>query len=491
MHLPSLTAFKNWKWRLSERSRLSDLPGRSVRRALIAGCSVLTVVTVSADEVDDYLAAQMARQHIPGLSLVVMKDDKPIKVKGYGLANLELGTPATPETVYQIGSISKQFIAAGIVLLVQEGKVGLDDSIRKYLEDAPEAWQAITIRHLLTHTSGLLRETPDLQLKAQSDISAIRAAYAAPLLFEPGEKWQYSNLGYFALAEIISRTTGRPWPQYLHERIFARLGMNATRTTSADALISHRAGGYHWMEDNQFRNAQIVPGVRPSGAFLSTALDLAKWDAALNSDGLFTPQQRELMWTPVKLKGGTERPYGFGWELGKVGQHRQVKHGGTMLGFRSHLLRFPDDRLSIVVLTNATQAIPEKITLGVAAFYISDLKPALPKRTATKIAAEVLDGYTGSYVVSGGRVLTVARREDKLTVAMPLQGLGKEVDQLLEGVRMDIALLTPESTTRFFDAEDSRSTYVFSTASDGRPQFVIEDQNGKANQPARKQDERK
>ncbi|HEX2851819.1 MAG TPA: serine hydrolase [Opitutaceae bacterium] len=474
----------------ARESKRARQHGRS-RRSSVRGLVLTAIVGVAAaagaraDETDDYIAAQMSRQHIPGLSLAVLKDGKPLKVQGYGLANLELGTHATPETVFQIGSVSKQFIAAGIALLSEAGKVGLDDPVRKYLEDAPETWQAITVRHLLTHTSGLIRETPGLQLKVQSEIDAIRAAYSAPLAFAPGEKWQYSNLGYFVLAEIISRATQIPWPQYLQERIFAPLGMRATRTTTVEELVPHRATGYHWMDSSKYQNAQIVPGVRPSGAFLSSVLDLAKWNAALHADTLFSSQQRELLWTPVKLNDGSEKPYGFGWELGKAGKHRQVKHAGTMIGFRSHMLLFPDDGLTVVVLTNATQAVPEKIAAGVAALYLPDLKLQQPKRNPTNLSAEILEGYTGRYQLPGNRVLTVARREGKLTVAMAmaLPGLSKEVAALAEGVSMDIALLTPEDGARFFDEDDSRSTYLFSMDVQGTAQLVIEDPNGKQGQP--------
>lgn len=442
-------------------------------------------IGLRADDVDDYVVAQMSRQHIPGLSLAVLKNGRPVKVQGYGIANLELGTPAAPESVYQIGSVSKQFIAAGIVLLSAESKVALDDSVAKYLEDAPDAWRAITIRHLLTHTSGLVRETPGLQLKAQSDIDAIRAGYTVPLVFAPGEKWQYSNLGYFVLAEIISRAAQLPWPQFLQRRIFAPLGMNATRTTTGDELVPARAAGYHWTDDGKYRNAPLLAGVRPSGALLSSVLDLAKWDAALSSDGLFSSAQRQLMWSPVKLSDGSEKPYGFGWEIGKSGSHRQVKHGGTMLGFRSQILRFPEDGMTIIVLTNATQALPDRIAPGVAAFYLPDLNPPAPKRVAVKLSAETLGNYVGRYQIPG-RILTVARREDDLTVSMALQGLGKEIDPLLQGVSMEMALLRAETATRFVNVDDPRFTYVFSHDGEGRLQFAVEDQNGKLNQPARK-----
>jgi len=418
--------------------------------------------------------AQMQRQHIPGVSLAVLKDGKPVKLKGYGVVNLELGSPATPESVYKIGSLSKQFIAAGIMLLNKEGRVALEDSIRKYLEDVPEAWQAITLRYALTHTGGLPRDAPGFNpFIAQNDADLIRTAYSLPLAFKPGEKWEYSNLGYYVLAEIIHRAAQKPWPQYLQERLFAPLGMNATRTTTNEDLVPHRASGYDWT-DGKHRNGGIVVGVRPSGAFLSSIQDLAKWDAALYSNELFSPMQREASWTPVKLNDGSEKPYGFGWNLGKVGKHRQVHHAGTLTGFRAEMAKFIDDRLTVIVLTNSGQSMPERIAIGVASFYIPDL---LPKRQVMKLPADVLETYTGHYQLGGSRTLIVTRSDGKL-VLTGVQG----------GVSMHMGLLTPESKTCFFMEDDSRSTYIFSSDAQGQVQLVVEDEEGKPGIKASKVD---
>lgn len=152
-----------------------------------------------SDEIDDYIKADMQKKHVPGVSLAVIKDGKVVKAQGYGLANVELNVPAGPETVYKIGSVSKQFIAAGIMLLVQDGKIKVDDKISTYLQETPEAWKDITVRHLLTHTSGLSREASGFaSLKVQSDADLIKTAYTQKLDFAPGEKWRYCNLGYFA-----------------------------------------------------------------------------------------------------------------------------------------------------------------------------------------------------------------------------------------------------------------------------------------------------
>src|SRR5215471_16177 len=339
----------------------------------------LQTAAVRADKVDDYVKAQMQKQRIPGLSLAVVKEGKVIKAEGYGLANVEHNVPARPETVYKIASVSKQFIATGIMLLVQEGKIGLDDKVGKYLDGTPESWNGVTIRRLLTHTSGIVREGPGFDpFKDQKDFDVIKSAYPLPLRFTTGEKYEYCNVGYFSLAEIISRISGKPWGDFLNERVFAPLGMTATRPTSYSAIVPNRAGGYEWKND-KMQNAGEYIAVRPSGAFLSTALDLAKWDAALYTDAILKQAAREQMWAPVKLNSGATYPYGFGWSLEPLGKHRRVDHGGSLPGFRSHFMRLPDDKLSIIVLTNSGSANPGGIARGVAAIYLSDLDASLAK----------------------------------------------------------------------------------------------------------------
>lgn len=445
------------------RSRRT-LPWRSTIRSLwlTLAASLGASLPAHADRIDDFVAAQMKKQNIPGISIAVLKDGKPVKFKGYGVANLESGVPVTPDTVFEIGSVSKQFIAGAILLLERDGRVSLQDAIGKYIPEVPASWQAITIRHLLTHTSGLMRDAPGMQLTAQPDIDAIRAGYSAQPAFKPGEKLEYSNLGYFTLAEIITRATGRPWPHYVQDRIFGPLGMKSTRTTTYEELVAQRASGY-LLVDGKFQNAQRIVGVRPSGAFLSTVRDLAKWDAALYSDVLFTAAQREMMWSAVKLNDGSTRNYGLGWEITKVGSHRLVRHAGTMIGFRAELSRYLDDGLTVVVLSNGGQALVEKVAGGIAARYIDGLQP---QRKAMKLPDAALDAYTGKYQLANG-VLSVTRRGGQLALAM-------EVAQRT----MEMAVLTPESATSFFDEDTPRPTYSFETAQ-GTLQFVARSEEGR------------
>jgi len=329
-------------------------------------------VAAARDTIDRFVAAEMARMHIPGVSLAVVRAGKVIKTGGYGMADLENGIPVTPETVFKIGSVSKQFLATGIMLLAQDGRLSVDDPVAKHFPGAPDSWGGITLRHFLTHTSGVLREGPAFDpLKVQPDSIVIRSAFASPLEFPTGSKYQYCNVCYFTLADIIARVSGKPWDAFLAERVFRPLGMTATRTTTTTELVAHRARGYAW-RDSGYVNAPEFLALRPSGAFLSTVVDLAKWDAALYQDRVLTKSSRDGMWAPVRLTGGSSFGYGFGWQLDSLDGHWQVHHGGSLPGFRAELARFPNDSLTVIVLTNADGARPSEIALGVARIYLSN-----------------------------------------------------------------------------------------------------------------------
>ena len=323
------------------------------------------------DTVDRLVVAEMARMHIPGVSLAVVRGGKVIKAQGYGVADLEHEIPVTPQTVFKIGSVSKQFLATGIMLLAQDGRLAVDDPVARHLSGAPESWRGITLRHFLTHTSGVVREGPAFDpLKVQPDSVVLHSAFARPLEFPTGSKYQYCNVCYFALADVIARVAGKPWDVFLAERVFRPTGMTATRTTTTTALVPHRARGYTW-RDSGYVNAPELLAVRPSGAFLSTVLDLAKWDAALYEDRVLTRASREAMWTPARLTGGGSSGYGYGWTLDSLDGHRVVHHGGSLPGFRAEMARFPDDSLTVIVLTNADGARPDVIVRGVARTYLS------------------------------------------------------------------------------------------------------------------------
>jgi len=328
-----------------------------------------------ADAVDDFVNAELARQQIPGLALAVMKDGKLAKAAGYGLANVAEKIPVRPETVFRIASVGKQFIATGILLLVEDGKLKLDDRLGTLLDDAPPTWAPLTVRQLLSHTSGLVRESPGyLPILRQPDINVIRAAYPLPLQFTPGEKYQYSNVGYFTLAEIIRRKGGQPWPEFIAARVFRPARLDATATTDQPTR-GPRATGYAGKE-GKWTPVTDALAVRPSGAFHSTVLDLAKWDRVLDGDAVLKPSSRKEMWTRIRLNDGGTHDYGLGWAVTAKGGRDIIRHGGSQSGFRTEYLRFPKERVTVIVLANADEAKPAVVAERVAELFL----PAAPKQ---------------------------------------------------------------------------------------------------------------
>jgi D-alanyl-D-alanine carboxypeptidase len=342
-------------------------------RTALCLLAVAFATAAYADPTDDFVAAQMRSQNIPGISLAIIKDGKIVKVQGYGLADVKAKVAATPDTIYDIASVSKPLVATGVMLLVQEGLLSIDDSITKYLDDVPASWRAITIRHLLTHTSGLVRDAPGYQqYRDREDSEVIKSAYSLPLRFAPGEKWEYSNAGFSPLARIITEVTGRSWTEFLTEKIFKPAGMTSTYPLNTSIPLPNRARGY--ADNDRLKEADYRRALLPSGGFLSTVVDLAKLDALLDRDGFLTEATRRQMWTPVTLNNGTTYPYGLGWELdaqGSVKGRRVVRHGGSVIGFRSEFARFVDDRLTIILLMNLHDVDWQTIVRGVAAAYLS------------------------------------------------------------------------------------------------------------------------
>jgi D-alanyl-D-alanine carboxypeptidase len=348
-------------------------------RVLLAILNLLLLISCisaqPADKVDDFIKAEMRKQHIPGVALAVIKDGKIIKTRGYGSANVETNTPVTNETVFKIGSISKPIIAMGIMLLVEDGKISLDDKVSKFLDGTPETWKDITVRNLLSHTSGIVREAPGFDgAKIQPDAEVIKTAYPLPLNFKPGEKYEYSNVGYFSLAEIIRQVSGKPWSEFLTERIFKPLGMNSTRATTFNEIILNRANAYSF-NGNKLTNAEITLAIRPSGAFLSTLADLIKLEAALNGKDFLKPASRKAMWTPFKFNDGKDSIYGLGWRIEEINGIKRIGHGGNLNGFKSFYARFVNDGLTIIVMTNLDQVDFYQFSKDIAAHYI----PALAK----------------------------------------------------------------------------------------------------------------
>ena len=347
---------------------------KRIRRRLL--CLVLALVclagrSASADGVDDYVRERMQAFGLPGVSIAIVDQGRVVKIAGYGLADVARQTPATPDTVYKIASVSKQFIATAVLLLAQDGALSVDDPVSKHLPGTPASWQGITIRHLLTHTGGIVRESPAFRpMENRPDMALIEAAYAVPTRFAPGAKWEYCNVGYIALAEIVTRVSGRPWPAFLQARVFGPLDMRQTAPTNATPRPPRHAVGYGGKD-----NAQPAPdwiALRPSGAFRSTVGDLVKWDAALAAGTVLTAATTREMWTAVRLNDGSTHPYGFGLHTEALtGGRRVVWHTGGLPGFASYFGRFLDDGITVIVLTNGNDVDAGAVGRGLAERYLA------------------------------------------------------------------------------------------------------------------------
>ncbi|MGH9733353.1 MAG: serine hydrolase domain-containing protein [Candidatus Acidiferrales bacterium] len=350
------------------------------------------LTATQTDAIDQFVKSEMARQRVPGVEVGVYSRGRILLAKGYGLADVELNVPVTPETLMQSGSVGKQFVSAAIMMLVEEHKLSLDDSITKYFPDAPPSWKPILIKNLLSHTSGLSEYESDnrtgpngpfyLRLDFTED-QLIKKFYALPIEWAPGTNWAYRNTNYVILGVLIHKLTGERYDQFLHDRIFAPLGMNSTRLISDRDIIKNRASGYEIDDHGQLKNQEWVSPTFNStadGALYFNVLDMAKWDAALYSTRLLTQASLDRIWTVYPLKDGKPNPgnYGYGWEITKFHGHKLIEHGGAWQGFTCDISRYPDDSLTVVVLTNldSGHSRPEVIAHVVAGLVEPALMPA-------------------------------------------------------------------------------------------------------------------
>ena len=329
--------------------------------------------------VDQFVQAEMQKRHIPGVALLVIRDGKIVRTQGYGFSNLELQVPVKPETIFQSGSMGKQFTATAVMMLVEEGRIGLDDAISKYFDHAPDSWKQVTVRQLLSHTGGFGDYPAKFDLRQdRTEEELIQVVQAIPLAYEPGTNFAYSNLGYLTLGVLIHHASGKFYGDLLQERVFHPLGMNTTRIISEADIVPNRAAGYRLVNGELKNQEWVSPALNTTadGSLYFSILDLAKWDAALNTDKLLKRSSLDLMWTPVKYKNGKPNSdsYGFGWFVANVGGHREVEHTGSWQGFNTAIARYMDDKLTVVVLTNLDPCDPMTIVHGVAERYIPQLK---------------------------------------------------------------------------------------------------------------------
>jgi len=339
----------------------------------------------SADAVDSYIRSEMQKRKIPGLALLIVRDGKVVRSQGYGFANVELQVPVKPETIFQSGSMGKQFTATAVLMLAEEGKLRLDDPLTKFFPEAPAAWQQVKVRNLLSHTGGFTDYPKDFDYRRDySEAELLKIVEGVPLAFPPGSEWSYSNLGYLTLGILIHRVSGQFYGDLLHDRIFVPLGMKTTRIINEADIIPNRAAGYR-LVDGQVKNQEwVAPKLNTTadGSLYFSVVDLAKWDAALTAGKLLSAAGYQQMYTPFVLNDGKPNSdgYGFGWFIHDVHGHKLIEHAGAWQGFNTNISRYVDDKLTIVMLTNLAGANPEEMTHHVAGLLIPEVMPAAGKR---------------------------------------------------------------------------------------------------------------
>lgn len=350
--------------------------------ATLAAGLLLAAAPVAGADIDRFIESEMEALRIPGLSLAIAKDGEVMLARGYGFANVEHEVRATPQTVYQSGSLGKQFTATAVMMLVEEGRLALDDPLSSQLPGTPAHWKDVRIRHLLTHTSGI--RDYDLPLQHEyTDGDLLHAFAAPPLDFPPGTVFRYSNTGYSLLGFVIERVSGRFYGELLAERVFRPLGMESARIISERDIVRHRAAGYRLVDGALQNQEWVSPSLNrlADGSLYLTALDLARWDAALYGETLLKRPSLALMWTPARLANGQvaegvdDDAYGLGWAIGEQRGHRRIQHGGAWQGFSTAIARYVDDRLSVIVLCNLADVDATALAQAVAGLVEPALAP--------------------------------------------------------------------------------------------------------------------
>lgn len=359
-------------------------------------------------------AAYMAGE--PGAAVLVAKGGKPIYRKAFGLADMENNVPMRPEHIFEIGSITKQFTAVSILMLMEQGKLKLNDPLTRYIPDYPKG-ESITIHHLLTHTSGIKNYT-DLSTWAKhwrEDLSTeemIAFFKNEPLDFAPGEKWSYSNSAYFLLGYIIEKTSGMTYPEYVQKKIFEPLGMKNTYYGSQSRIIRNRAQGYQ--KSGDYVRAEYLSQTQPysAGSIMSNVDDLFIWQLAVNANKLVRKETIEQAFTPVKLNNGTVQEYGYGWGIGSMNGSRTIEHSGGIFGFATDEIYLPEEDTYAVVLCNCDCSNPSEITVRLAARAIG--KPYPDPVAKIQLDPSYAQSLAGNYEFDDGSIRIVSAEGDQL-----------------------------------------------------------------------------
>ena len=422
--------------------------------------------------VADSLAESVVKSGaVAGLSIAVLRDNDTLVMKGYGSADLENDIAATAQTVYRIGSVTKQFTSVAIMQLVQQGKLSLDDDITKYVPNAPTHGRRILVRHLMNHTSGIPSYTdvgPAVARKARLDLShdsLLAIVRADSLQFEPGSHFYYNNTGYYLLGMIIERVTGKKYGDYVRDALFVPNGLSSTVYCSVAPIIKRRANGYDRGRDGLVNTDYIGMDLPfAAGSLCSTVGDLATWTRLLHSGKLVDASSFSAMTTPVKLTSGRRMSYGFGLSADTLGAHRVIHHGGGINGFISELAYYPNDSLTVVVLANTSPAPSEQIANNIARFVFGmPFLTAPPAPADLRIAADEVKALVGNYRIT---FPDGSRRSARITATG---------EQLMLQIETQPAVrLLKQSAPNTFAAMGQPGRILFDVANGSATGFVID-----------------
>lgn len=462
-------------------------PGAASRR-LRAGFAILALATLAstgnaaAAEPDlaayaDRLLTETYPAGEPGAAVLVMQDGKPVLRKGYGMANLELGVAIQPDMVFELGSITKQFTAAAILMLAERGQISLSDDVTKYLPDYPTHGRTITIEHLLTHTSGIPSYTglPEWLPKMREDVTPqqiIDLFKDKPLEFEPGERWLYNNSGYILLGAILEKLTGKTYEDFVEQEIFKPLGMARSAYGSNSEIVPGRVEGYDQAE-NGYRRTGYLSMTHPyaAGSLISNVDDMARWDEALSSAKLLKPASLERMFTPVNLRSGKSTAYAYGWAIGEYAGRKVIEHGGDINGFTTDILRVPEARLLVVILSNNTGKDTRPLAFQIAARALGRPTEDWP---VIGLDEKTLDDYVGVYRFADSVTRVVTREGSKLFS----QRSGSQKLEIVPTARDEFFVKEPGTRFRF-----QRDAQGRITAMDYRPRIGMTDTGARTDEP--------
>jgi CubicO group peptidase (beta-lactamase class C family) len=380
--------------------------------APVASVATGIVVDPALAGIDSALTAMYPAGE-PGAAVLVARDGRVLMRKAYGAANVELNVPLRPEHVFRLGSITKQFTAVATLMLVDEGKVSLDDEITRWFPDYPTQGRRITVEHLLTHTSGIRSYTsiPEFRAGIRRDLSVneLMATFRdQPMEFEPGARFSYNNSGYALLGAIIEKASGLNYADFVRTRIFQPLGMRSTFYETAQTVVPGRVDGYDRMPDGTVRRAEWISMTQPyaAGSLISTVDDLLLWNRAVAEGRILKPETWRRAFAAYTMNDGLSSGYGYGWFIGEAAGRPSIEHGGDIHGFSTDGLWIPSERLHVIVLANhrrEPQRNPGDISQRIATALLGE--PAAP---AVALTPEQLDAYVGVYRISetDSRVIT-------------------------------------------------------------------------------------